>query len=401
MTNDPMTNGGWQAAVGNTVGFLPKVLVIISLFIGSFLPASLSAADFLVGRPFETVLARPLGSSWSGTPLREILRGVESAKRISILLDRRLDPSVELKVAPDSASARESLEGLVRTQQGSSAVVGNLLYLGPTQSVARLRTTIALRGEELRDTKASSTRQLDLSRKLTVQWEDLDTPRDVLTKISATFALKIGGIEKLSHDLWAGATLPGVNAAEALTLVLCQFDLTFRWEESGDSVTLVAWPETVQIERRHSPPRGTTAAAVAQDWPAQFPGITARAMGNEVVVSGTVEQHEAIEQLRRPATTATTGSKLPPLNKIRLAKFRWDGSLLKLFEGLSKAPDLQLSFEYDAKVFEQAGIDLDQRFQFEVLNATVDQLLHKAFDPLKIKFVVKDRVVTLMPAESP
>ncbi len=346
------------------------------------------------------VLARPLGSSWSGTPLREILRGVESAKRISILLDRRLDPSVELKVLPDSASARETLEGLLRPQRGIGAVVGNLLYLGPETSVARLRTTIALRGEELRGTKASAARQLDLSRKLTIQWSDLQTPREVLTKISETFDLKIGGVEKVPHDLWAGATLPGVNAAEALTLVFCQFDLTFRWEESGD-VTLVAWPETVQIERRHSPPRGTTAASVAQDWPAKFPGITARAMGNEVVVTGTLEQHEALEQLRRPTTGTATASKLPPLNKIRLAKFRWDGSLLKLFEGLSKAPDLQLIFAYDAKTLEQAGIDLDQRFQFEVLNVTVDQLLHKAFDPLKIEFVVKDRVVTLTPAMSP
>ena len=41
------------------------------------------------------------------------------------------------------------------------------------------------------------------------------------------------------------------DPAEALTVVLIQFDLTFRWTDAGAAIELLPIPEQVSIERKH------------------------------------------------------------------------------------------------------------------------------------------------------
>ncbi len=70
-----------------------------------------------------------------------------------------------------------------------------------------------------------------------------------------------------------------------------------------------------------------------------------------------------------------------------------------MLEALSEPANGQLTFDYDANALKQAGIDLEQRVTFEVKNATIEQLLKAALDPLKVAFELDDRTVRLKPAK--
>ena len=108
------------------------------------------------------------------------------------------------------------------------------VYLGPKSATRQLRTLIELRKIDLqsKETRIPEQRRNELQRHRTFEWRDLDTPREILARISDSFRLTISNVDLIPHDLWAAAVLPDASLSEALSVVLIQFDLTFRWTDS-------------------------------------------------------------------------------------------------------------------------------------------------------------------------
>ena len=63
--------------------------------------------------------------------------------------------------------------------------------------------------------------------------------------------IEIQGTDRIPHDLWAAGDLPPLNLTDRLTLVAAQFDLTFAIDPTGESVSLVEMPATVEISRSY------------------------------------------------------------------------------------------------------------------------------------------------------
>jgi len=82
--------------------------------------------ELQVGKEFEQELRRPVSASWESVGLRGVCRRVSEDRNISILLDRRLDPSREiaidvsyqpvLKVLEQVAAAVDALPTWARTE---------------------------------------------------------------------------------------------------------------------------------------------------------------------------------------------------------------------------------------------------------------------------------------------
>ncbi len=73
-------------------------------------------------------------------------------------------------------------------------------------------------------------------------WEDLATPRELVAQLARENGLKITGLEKVPHDLWAAADLPPISLVDRLTLIAIQFDLTFAVADGGRRLKLVTLP---------------------------------------------------------------------------------------------------------------------------------------------------------------
>ncbi len=363
--------------------------------------------DFVTRNAFHETLEQPFLAKWDLGDLRTIVRGIESTRRVSILPDRRLNPTGIHSAIKADETLLDFLERLAVGWKARTTIVGSTVYLGPPRAVGRLRTLVALRRQELLDKLAAipESRRTHLSRGMTFRWEDLDRPADVLTRLAEQYGIAIEGREQVPHDLWASAVLPDANAIEALSLVLVQFDLTFAWIDQGRSVRIERIPERVAIDQPHNPPPGISAAEAVARWSALIPELDARVEQGKVIVSGTVETQESVEHLRRTGRLPVKSNSKPkavpkagpikfPLLTLKIA----DTPASELMEELGQRQNFRLKFDYDRDELKAAGIDLERRISFKVKNAPIEKLLKAAFDPLGVTFEIDDRVVRLKPA---
>jgi hypothetical protein len=377
------------------------------LFLG-LLPTNLSAGEpgaFATGSAFRRVIEQPVSATEDESNLRMIVRGLEDLKHVSILLDRRLDPTAMLSASAAGESLRDFLERLAGGSNARATVLGNTIYLGPPPAAEKLRTIAAIRRDELFDKQSPipERRRIELTRGSSVRWADLDRPIEIIERLTRDYALAIEGLEQVPHDLWAAATLPDAGAIEALSLVLVQFDLTFAWTGQGEGIRIVPIPERVAIERPHDPAKGLSADASLARWKEQIPGLEARVERGKVHVSGTLETHEFIERLRRGGRVP---DKAVPPEAMPLKPLKFERYTLQiknkpasaLLEALGQPTRGALSFVYDQAELKAAGIDLDKLVTFEVKNATIEGLLKATFDPLGLAFEIDDRTVKLKPA---
>jgi hypothetical protein len=112
-----------------------------------------------------------------------------------------------------------------------------------------------------------------------------------------------------------------------------------------------------------------------------LPELDVSAEGSELVVRGTLEQHEAVAALLNgsPAKSTTKFKRVP----VRAV--------------MKKLEESGVVFTYDAAKLEAAGIDLDQAIDLEVDKATADEFFQALFTPLKLAFEIDNLTVKLTP----
>ena len=245
----------WHSPREIPFGFLAALAICTGLSSASGVIADDRASAVLfTGPKYRQALAQPLSGSWTNIELRSLLNEVAAERHISILLDRRLNPSVELPIDISNVPLQIGLTTIARRANGDIAILENCVFSGPRSATKSLRTLIELRSIELQSNPGtiSKKRRLELLERRTFAWNDLDSPREILDQITEPTGLTISNAELVPHDLWAAATLPGFTLPEALSVILIQFELTFRWINGGDTIELIPVPETgrIVLERR-------------------------------------------------------------------------------------------------------------------------------------------------------
>jgi len=361
--------------------------------------------EFVSGAAFRRALDQSISASSDNDSLRGISRGIERAQRVSIVLDRRLDPSGSRSLHVGGETLLGCLQRLAADSDAGAAVIGNTAFLGPRGTVANLKTLVALRRQELFDKRLEipDSRRLALTHPITVRWNDLDQPAILVGRLAGEYQLAVEGIDLVPHDLWASAVLPEMTAIEGLSLVLVQFDLTFAWIDHGRGMRIEPVPERVKIDKPYDPPKGTPPATALKRWKEEIPNFEGRVENGKIIVSGSEDQHEVVDRVRRGGrandkVASQTGPKPKPL-----ANERFNGKIQNIpasavLKDLERPERGQLAFEYDRAAFNEAGIDLEKLVSFELKNARIEDLLKATLDPLGVTFEIHGRTVTLRPA---
>ena len=354
-----------------------------------------ASAVLLTGPKYRQALAQPLSGSWTNIELRSLLNEVAAERHISILLDRRLNPSVELPIDISNVPLQIGLTTIARRANGDIAILENCVFSGPRSATKSLRTLIELRSIELQSNPGtiSKKRRSELMERRTFAWIDLDTPREILDQITQPSGLTISNAELVPHDLWAAATLPAFTLPEALSVFLIQFDLTFRWINGGDSIELIPVPETVTLERKHRSKRKPADAisAIRQ----RFPKVDIDQSTAEIVVRGTVEEHEAIANLLRGTANGPVRIETP--DPIRNRKFLLKAERTPVSAVMRKLEESAISFDYDATELKAAGIDLEKQVSIDVKNVSAADFFKALFDPIGADFEIDELTVRLKP----
>ena len=357
---------------------------------------------FQTGPRFQTEIDRPLSASWANVELRDLLRKIGDDRRVAILLDRRVDPTVQLPLNLTNSSLRDGVRDLARLIGADISIAEPVLFVGPPSATRRLRTLIELRSSELKAPESSipEKRQVELAARHTVTWQDLDSPVEIVQCIADRYRLTIRNLDLLPHDLWVANTLPSVTAAEALSLILIQFDLTFAWTGgkevgAGQGIELVSAPERPVIEKRHRV-KGRPATEALKLVQKYGPELDVKLDGSDLVVRGLLEDHEAIAALFGGSATkkpdVATGVK--PI-KQRLFTLKIDRVPARVL--MQKLEESEIVFEYDAEQLAAASIDLDQPIKLEVEKASAADFFKAVFDPLRLTAEIDNLTVKLTP----
>jgi hypothetical protein len=357
--------------------------------------AAPSATPLHAGNSFRDAFRRTtITASWRSVGLRVIARRIESDQRIAVLIDRRIDPSRELTVDITEKTMAQALRQVAKAAEGSATIVGNVVYIGPQQAAARLRTLVQLRTTELQT--IGGKRILALSKTRTTTWSDLATPAEILQKLAGNSSLSVDGLDSIPHDLWGAATLPSMTTTESLSLLLVQFDRTFVWTNGGSGVRLVPIPEDVSIEKTYTLPRGLSVTDAITRLKQQVPKLRTSVRDGMLVVRGTVEEQDAVSHVLA-GKSATLGKTKPKTKPAELANRRFTLKIAKVpaIALIRKLQSSGIRIEYDARALAAEKVDLNRPISMDVKQATADEFFGVLCKQLSLAFTINGSTVTL------
>jgi len=344
----------------------------------------------LTGTALGRQLAQPVAVHFGENPLRKALYDLGRAHRVAVLLDRRVDPGRKIDMQLTDVSLEDAFRAIARQRRLGVSVLGSVVYVGPTRVSTRLRTLAELRHEEIRRLPPDVGREFLLPRPF--QWDDFAMPRALLEELARQHDWEIEGLDRIPHDLWAGVELPPLPPADQLTLILVQFDLTFRVGTDGQSLALIPVPADVALVRNY--PGGTDPKATAGKLATIAPNAQVKVVGNRVYVKGLLEDHQRITSPRRPPRQPP---RPPTASDRSLANKRFTleanhpaQSLLEEF-----AKQLRLDLRIDEAGLQASGISLRKHVKFRVENATIDELLDAVARPLGLSIRRQGNVVEI------
>ena len=344
--------------------------------------------QILTGDPFRQALKTPIpGVTWNGTPLRQVIREFADTSKLSIIRDRRIDPTKTVTLSLNNQTRREILAAIAQSVDAEMRIVGHVVYLGPTEAATPIRTLAAIRAEASspvdRNERPAARDRLP---RRTIRWADLSEPRTIVERIADEFGLNLANPDEIPHDLWEGATLPEMTAAEMLTLVLIQFELTFATDEPGviRLIPLPDSPENIALVRSYTIPSGKREAL--ETWKKSTKDVTIQQSGSRLTLRARLENHEDLARLLSGNPTEENADPKPMVAPLERRRFTLTVTGVPAQAIMKQLEASGITFEYDAAALEKAEIDLATPVTMDLQAASPETFLAAIFDPLGLDF---------------
>lgn len=340
---------------------------------------STPTTKWLTGNALSTQLQSRVSVSWTNAPLKESLNNFATANRVCIVLDRRIDPDQPFEFEARDAKFEDVLSGVAAKLKTGVSFYGQLVYIGPANVTAKLRTLAALRTEEIRSLPSDVQKKWLAPRVLA--WTRPTNPQELFpTILKNVNEPRVVGVS-MPSDLWAASSWPTMNAIEQLTLLLAEFDLTFQISGDGRTLTFIPIPEKVTIKKDYN-------VSNATELNEKLKSLNLRGShqiaGTKLNVDSTFEEHQLVQQL-------ISGKSAPKTNRTK-GEARYTLTIKLPVRDLAKglAPKLGVTFIFDEEAIETAKIPLDQKIDLQVKEVTLEQLLDAIFKPAGLKYEKQD-----------
>lgn len=313
-------------------------------------------------RAAQSALQAPARIFWDQTPLRTGLQELSQQFRISIWLDRDIDPSQLINSttadALGAASLQKTLEHIASVADAELGLIENVVYIGPKGRVSRLqRAAIELHDRLSRagdDPQSATLREL--------QWDELATPTELLRRIESDWKIEIAG--ELPHDLLhAGRLLQPATLATQATVLLGGFERELEWLQ-GNRFRIVPLQQADEWQANYRKSdldlRGLASLR------AKYVGAQCQTRGSISHVHGATGFHLALlapPQANRPA---------PALgNKSERYEFEVANTpVVSVLEHLATSLGFELQWDENCPPARR-----ERRISFKVKQVTLDQLL--------------------------
>ncbi|MEW4487882.1 hypothetical protein AB1L42_07345 [Thalassoglobus sp. JC818] len=377
-------------------GYGVILLLIASLSISD--AADRSNRRLRTDAAFEEILDQPLlSSSARKREIQPFLKQLASERDISILIDRRIDPHRQVSATLREDYFDEGIRKIAAEIGAEVTVIADTILVGPPDSIRKLRTRIALLDDEFRASEGPPLQKLQTLRESTLVWDDFTTPRELIQNVASRYRFSITNPEIIPHDLWRSGSISDGDLIDQLTILLSQFDLTFRWG-NGSEIEIVPEDEQLGIWKDHRPRTGSLAGAIGL-LEKSFPRLEVAREEDHLSVFGTIEDHEQVAVMlgeRPPRVRPPSQLQNDSIDNQRFTlqmvrkPFR---SLLQLLEQQG------LEVVFDDNQLREAGINLNQKISVTVEQVPAEELMRQASQPLGLQVRIDGRVIELFVEE--
>ncbi len=227
--------------------------------------------------------------TWRDAELRPSLVRLVAAHEMGLVLDRRLDPLLQVSLDQPASPLDVAIQQLAEAHGWGLSRLPHVLYLGPETTTRELATVLALQQEKVAKLP-DSIRKRWIARR-TSSWPELTEPRKLVESWADERKITLHQTERIPHDLWAAQKLPTLSFLEQLTVALAGFDLSVDVDDSG-SAQIIPLPRDAQWTRTYRIPSRLSAP---EELPFQEKRNQIQPRGNEWVVRGSSEFHEWVK----------------------------------------------------------------------------------------------------------
>lgn len=247
-----------------------------------------SATNWLDGKDLDKGRSLPVSVSWTDSPLRAQLIQFGIQRQRPIFVDRRVDPTLKQTLQMFDVTTDRVVWRTARENDLGVARVGNLLYVGPKSSAARLSFSIAAAEKNL--SRLGKDVRKKWNRKSDILWPDATTTTEVASWFELNHGIRYR--EPIPFDVWPAADWPKLSLLEQMNLVMVGFDLAVEIDKDGHTISLVNFPAietgTKKFKTKDTPFDFDKAKT-------KFAGLRFAKSGSTATVKGNVEQIAELE----------------------------------------------------------------------------------------------------------
>lgn len=316
--------------------------------------------------------------------LRDALVQLSDAKRIAIILDRRVDPDQQVEFSLSDVPLEQALRQLATRLKLGVSFFDSTVYLGPESVTHRMATIAAVQHDRV--SQSSTEQRTKLRSVAPVSTPLLGSPRELLQAWADGCGITLQNADAVPHDLWPALNFPQQTAATRATLLLAGFDLAIEFSADGTAARVIPMPEKVTLTRQYA--GGGNPKNRGAQIAGKFPRVDVKTEANQLLVTGSFEDHDLIARLLRGETIRRVevgpGEKRYTLNVE-------NQPLAAVARALAK--ELKMEVEFDPSIVDT----LPQRISFKVKDVSLEELFKTMLEPTQLDFLFMENKIQIVP----
>ena len=227
-----------------------QMLVFVALFsaISHSANAKQDSVQWRTGGELRRASRVAISGTWTDTPLRQLLQQISKRQRISLFIDRRVDPNRNVNLDARNLTWEQLLLEIGKQHSYFFCRLDDVYYFGPRQVCVtlpdvyeNLRTELRERRQELRVNWLTAS---------SANWPRLSQPRQLLQAIGQQHGVELYSDDQVAHDLWNEFSSPPIPLALQAILLTSGFGKTIVVSKTGQKLKIVDYPKVDECSWR-------------------------------------------------------------------------------------------------------------------------------------------------------
>ena len=337
-----------------------------------------SDTQWLSGKALLDSGQLPVSVSWLETPIRMQLQLISKQQQRSVFLDRRVDPTQRMTLSIRDLTIEQVVWQTAQSGELGVARVGDLLYVGPPESAARLTHVIDQLKRQI--SKLPKSQRTQWTRRSEIRWPAGTSTQEFIKWFEQTHQIKFNGA--IPNDVWAAGDWPSLSLLEQLSLFLVGFDRSLKIDSAVSNLEIIPFPKLEESNLKFRLQRDTKFDL--NEAKKEFKDLKIRQSGKTILLTGPVDEIARFEAWRVKRQSALGSHLVTRTFDLNATEKRGD-----ILATLAAQTGRKLVLKGNA------AESLAARIKIDVKKATLETLIVKCLEGTGLQHQLSDSLITV------